>query len=140
MTAIFRHIVITFIFLIIIIDMVGLEDAIEIISTLENAGIKVFIDGGWGVDALLGYQSRAHNDIDIFIESSHKDNTFKILSINGYKEIKMDYSNTDHSVWKDKKIGSSIYIYFHIVPISIIYLKVRNTRVRFSPELEKSGI
>lgn len=47
MTAIFRHIVITFIFLIIIIDMVGLEDAIEIISTLENAGIKVFIDGGW---------------------------------------------------------------------------------------------
>lgn len=103
MTAIFRHIVITFIFLIIIIDMVGLEDAIEIISTLENAGIKVFIDGGWGVDALLGYQSRAHNDIDIFIESSHKDNTFKILSINGYKEIKMDYSNTDHSVWKDKK-------------------------------------
>ena len=48
--------------------MVKLEDAVEIISALENAGIKVFIDGGWGVDALLGYQSRTHNDIDIFIE------------------------------------------------------------------------
>lgn len=83
--------------------MVGLEDAIEIISILENAGIKVFIDGGWGVDALIGYQSRAHNDIDIFIESSNKDNSFKILHDNGYKEIKMDYSTTDHSVWKDKK-------------------------------------
>ena len=31
--------------------MVKLEDAVEIISALENAGIKVFIDGGWGVDA-----------------------------------------------------------------------------------------
>lgn len=28
--------------------MVKLEDAVEIISALENAGIKVFIDGGWG--------------------------------------------------------------------------------------------
>ena len=28
--------------------------------------LKSFLDGGWGVDALLGYQSRAHNDIDSF--------------------------------------------------------------------------
>ena len=83
--------------------MVKLEDAVEIISALENAGIKVFIDGGWGVDALLGYQSRAHNDIDIFIESSHKDSVLKILYANEYKEIKTDYTTSDHSVWKDKK-------------------------------------
>lgn len=83
--------------------MVKLEDAVEIISALENAGIKVFIDGGWGVDALLGYQSRTHNDIDIFIECSHKDSALKILYANEYKEIKTDYTTSDHSVWKDNK-------------------------------------
>ena len=82
--------------------MVNLEDAVEIISVFENAGIKVFIDGGWGIDALLGYQSRAHNDIDIFIESFNKDNVLKILDANEYKEIITDYTTSDHSVWKDK--------------------------------------
>ena len=27
-------------------------------------------DGGWGVDALLGTQTRVHNDIDLFVEKS----------------------------------------------------------------------
>ena len=70
--------------------MVKLEDAVEIISALENAGIKVFIDGGWGVDALLGYQSRTHNDIDIFIEQQNKDYAVKLLKNYRYSEKVMD--------------------------------------------------
>lgn len=33
----------------------------------ESAGITFWIDGGWGVDALLGEQTRAHSDLDIII-------------------------------------------------------------------------
>ena len=30
------------------------EDVIGIYTKLEDLGIKVWVDGGWGVDALLG--------------------------------------------------------------------------------------
>lgn len=47
--------------------MVNITDVKQILQFAIDAEIKVFLDGGWGVDALLGYQSRAHNDIDIFV-------------------------------------------------------------------------
>jgi len=35
---------------------------------LQNE-IKVYLDGGWGVDALLKRESRIHNDIDLFVNT-----------------------------------------------------------------------
>lgn len=48
--------------------MVSITDAKQIIRLATDAEIKVFLDGGWGVDALIGYETRRHNDIDIFVE------------------------------------------------------------------------
>ena len=42
-----------------------------------------------GVDALLGYQSRAHNDIDIFVEKNDYQNFIEIMKANGFYEIKI---------------------------------------------------
>ena len=44
--------------------MVNITDVKQILQFAIDAEIKVFLDGGWGVDALLGTQSRAHNDIE----------------------------------------------------------------------------
>ena len=33
-------------------------------------GITVWVDGGWGVDALLGRQTRPHSDLDIALRHS----------------------------------------------------------------------
>ena len=44
--------------------MVRTEDACEIIKYALQNEIKVYLDGGWGVDALLKRESRIHNDID----------------------------------------------------------------------------
>jgi lincosamide nucleotidyltransferase A/C/D/E len=41
-------------------------DVIDLYATLENLGVEIWIDGGWGVDALLGEQSRPHQDLDIY--------------------------------------------------------------------------
>ena len=51
--------------------MVSKTDAIEIIRYAEENGINIWIDGGWGVDALLEEETRAHNDIDLFVEESN---------------------------------------------------------------------
>jgi len=43
-------------------------ELIRLIHALEAAGVTVWLDGGWGVDALLGEQRREHDDLDVVIE------------------------------------------------------------------------
>jgi len=43
------------------------EDAAELYSLLVDQGVGLWVDGGWGVDALLGEQTRPHKDLDIFV-------------------------------------------------------------------------
>jgi lincosamide nucleotidyltransferase A/C/D/E len=43
------------------------DDVLEIIDRLDQAGIEWWIDGGWGVDALVGRQTRAHDDLDLVV-------------------------------------------------------------------------
>jgi lincosamide nucleotidyltransferase A/C/D/E len=43
-------------------------DVVGVVSTLESEGIDVWLDGGWGVDALLEEQTRPHDDIDIVLD------------------------------------------------------------------------
>ncbi|TMK81175.1 MAG: hypothetical protein E6G47_04320 [Actinobacteria bacterium] len=45
-------------------------DVTDILERLEHAGIDVWLNGGWGVDALLECQTREHQDLDITIASS----------------------------------------------------------------------
>jgi len=40
---------------------------LEICSALDRAGIRFCLAGGWGVDAIVGRQSRRHDDVDIAI-------------------------------------------------------------------------
>jgi lincosamide nucleotidyltransferase A/C/D/E len=43
------------------------ERARELLAELESAGIPAWVDGGWGVDALVGRQTRAHDDLDLVV-------------------------------------------------------------------------
>lgn len=43
-------------------------DVLEVLDALEDAGVRVWIDGGWGVDALLGRQTRDHVDVDLALD------------------------------------------------------------------------
>jgi lincosamide nucleotidyltransferase A/C/D/E len=43
---------------------------IQVLDRLDGAGMTVWLDGGWGVDALLGEQTRAHADLDLAIARS----------------------------------------------------------------------
>jgi lincosamide nucleotidyltransferase A/C/D/E len=38
---------------------------IEVLGALDPHGLNVWIDGGWGVDALVGEQTRDHADLDV---------------------------------------------------------------------------
>ena len=43
------------------------RDVIELLDRLDEAGVLAWVDGGWGVDALLGEQTRPHSDLDLVV-------------------------------------------------------------------------
>jgi lincosamide nucleotidyltransferase A/C/D/E len=43
------------------------ESVLEILALLERAAVEVWLDGGWGVDALLGQETRSHHDLDVIL-------------------------------------------------------------------------
>lgn len=81
--------------------MITEKDAIDLIMLAEELEINVFIDGGWGVDALLGEQTREHQDIDLFVEERQAVRFIYALHQQGFKERTETYSTPQHIVFAD---------------------------------------
>lgn len=64
--------------------MMSSSDVVEVIGWIEDAGIAVWIDGGWGVDALVGEQTRRHDDLDVVIDVEQVEESITILSALGF--------------------------------------------------------
>jgi lincosamide nucleotidyltransferase A/C/D/E len=47
--------------------MVSEGEAIRIYELLLDHGIQAWLSGGWGIDALLGEQTRSHKDLDVIV-------------------------------------------------------------------------
>ncbi len=56
----------------------------QIVRLLAETGIEVWLDGGWAVDALLGEQTRHHNDVDIVLRDSDLPRLLEILADKGF--------------------------------------------------------
>jgi lincosamide nucleotidyltransferase A/C/D/E len=63
---------------------------INLYNKLDTLGIEIWIDGGWGIDALLGKQTRPHEDLDIAIQQKDVSKLCKLLEADGYREVKRD--------------------------------------------------
>jgi len=57
---------------------------IEILCLLEAADIPVWLDGGWGIDALLEEQSRPHKDADLVMQVSDVPQIREFLEKHGF--------------------------------------------------------
>jgi lincosamide nucleotidyltransferase A/C/D/E len=65
------------------------EDVAELYALLRDHGVQLWIDGGWGIDALLGRQTRPHKDLDAFVALADLALMAGLLSQRGFglKEI-----------------------------------------------------
>ena len=61
------------------------ERASETLGALERAGVAVCCMGGWGVDALVGEQTRKHRDLDLIVEREGRDAALAALTGLGYR-------------------------------------------------------
>jgi lincosamide nucleotidyltransferase A/C/D/E len=73
----------------------NLADVIDLYTQLDRLGIEVWLDGGWGVDALLGEQTRSHSDVDIVIQKQDVPKLRELLEQQGYQDVPRD----DTSAW-----------------------------------------
>lgn len=57
---------------------------LNVIAALESANLFFCVDGGWGVDALLGEQTREHRDLDLIADSREAAQLRDVLGDLGY--------------------------------------------------------
>lgn len=76
------------------------ELVLNVIDTLEAASVSVYLDGGWGVDALLGEQTRPHTDLDLIASRSEGEKLRAALSKLGFDQKSGD--NETNFVLADK--------------------------------------
>src|SRR5712672_2670106 len=93
------------------------NDVIEIVQLLEQNGIDVCVDGGWGVDALLGEQTRMHSDLDIAIP--HKDVVLirTLLEARGYRDVPRDDTRDCNFVLGDNQ-GRQVDVHTYTFDLS----------------------
>jgi lincosamide nucleotidyltransferase A/C/D/E len=71
-------------------DGMPVDEVHRVIDVLADAGCRVWVAGGWGVDALAGRQTRPHRDLDLLIEAACLDDALEALGELGY-EVETDW-------------------------------------------------
>jgi lincosamide nucleotidyltransferase A/C/D/E len=64
------------------------QHVLTIITCLETSEIPVVLDGGWGVDALLGEQTRPHDDLDIVVGRADMERIQVALGVLGFSHAR----------------------------------------------------
>lgn len=70
-----------------IITGVEVDEVLHVINQLTAAGIRTWVDGGWGVDALLGRQTRHHDDLDLALPLVDVNRALRVLAALGYHVV-----------------------------------------------------
>jgi lincosamide nucleotidyltransferase A/C/D/E len=62
----------------------SLADVMAVLDAVRSVGCRFWLEGGWGVDALVGHQSRPHRDVDLDIDGAFEDEVLAALADLGY--------------------------------------------------------
>lgn len=64
--------------------MMSAEQVLAMLGVLARASIVGWVDGGWGIDALLGKQTREHDDLDLVMAGDAVDEARAVLEGQGF--------------------------------------------------------
>ena len=88
------------------------QDVLAFCNAMQKLGIEIWIDGGWGVDALLGEQTRPHGDLDIVIQERDCQAAVRYLERQGFQELARDDSRACNFVMGNDEAKE---VDFHVV-------------------------
>lgn len=61
-----------------------LADVFEVLDALAGRNVRCWTGGGWGVDALVGHQTREHPDLDLAVDADDLSACLQALDALGY--------------------------------------------------------
>lgn len=62
------------------------DDVVAVLAVLREAGVEVWVGGGWGIDALVGEQTRVHRDLDLMHRREQEALVVAALAASGFVE------------------------------------------------------
>ena len=62
----------------------GVAQVVLVCAGLADAGVRFWLVGGWGVDALAATQTRPHRDLDLLVDARDEATTVDVLAELGY--------------------------------------------------------
>lgn len=93
-------------------DAMKPEIVIELYQEMKKQGVTLWIDGGWGVDALLKKQTRQHSDLDVVIQKKDLGKLDDYLKKEGFFEIIRDDSSPYNYVLGNKE---GLFVDIHVI-------------------------
>jgi lincosamide nucleotidyltransferase A/C/D/E len=62
----------------------GLAEVLQVLDAVRSTGCRFWLEGGWGVDALVGRQTRSHRDVDLDFDADNEHDVLGCLAGLGY--------------------------------------------------------
>ena len=91
------------------------EDLCAFLDLAAALGVRVWLDGGWAVDAWLGRQTRPHRDVDIIVETAGAAKLVAALRAAGYDDVPRDDTQPWNFVLGD---AAGHEVDFHLIDIA----------------------
>ncbi len=88
------------------------EEVLRVLELADIASIPLVVAGGWAIDALLGWQTRSHKDLDLAINRAYLTRFLGIISRIGYGLIE-DAHADDRCFVLDNGAGHQIEIHVY---------------------------
>ena len=88
-----------------------LADVLAVLDLADAVGARLWLDGGWGVDALLGEQTREHGDLDVAVEERYLGALLDSLGANGFGRVGEDGA----TAWNFLLTRGSVVLDLHVV-------------------------
>ena len=92
-----------------------LADLCDLLELVESLGIRMWLDGGWAVDAWLGSQTRPHADVDIVVETGALAALVEALRARGYRDVPRDDTRPWNFVLGD---ADGHEVDFHVIDLA----------------------
>jgi lincosamide nucleotidyltransferase A/C/D/E len=89
-------------------------DVCDFLDVTDARGVRIWLDGGWAVDAWLGGAPRRHSDLDIVVEQKDLATVVAALTERGFEPVQRDDTRPWNFVLGDS-LGPAVD--FHVVEL-----------------------
>jgi lincosamide nucleotidyltransferase A/C/D/E len=92
------------------------EQVAALIRDMQEQGIRLWLMGGWGVDALLGEQTRDHHDLDLLVQIADLERFVERLSALGFEPAyvwEAEARDIHHPLWSTSRELPTAFVYVH---------------------------